>query len=164
MTILLRINTRPGFPVRCGGNYRVCGFHQGKPRELRQRHEPRQEIRGMPRQIVILRPRSWSKPVNASGPDFPVTFRAVSQLLWSQKVRSSGPGRAAPRAGLAEAHNCSFFSAARQEIRVPDRIQLSACLPPCRYDDDAALTNFFSACSNQPVCRCLRPRRADRDR
>ena len=31
----------------------------------------------MPRQIVILRPCSWSKPVNASDAHFPVTFSSV---------------------------------------------------------------------------------------
>ena len=27
--------TRPGFPVRCSPSVRVCGFHQGKPHEVR---------------------------------------------------------------------------------------------------------------------------------
>jgi PadR family transcriptional regulator, regulatory protein PadR len=29
---------RPGFPARCTGYDRVCGFQQGKPHEARQRH------------------------------------------------------------------------------------------------------------------------------
>jgi hypothetical protein len=35
---------------------------------------------------------------------------------------------------------------------------------PCRYDGETTLTIFFSACFNQPVCRCLRSRRAEQPR
>jgi hypothetical protein len=35
----------PDFLPRCTGNDRVCGFHEGKPHEVRQRHQYQQEIR-----------------------------------------------------------------------------------------------------------------------
>jgi hypothetical protein len=34
-----------GFPARGATNTRVCGFLQGKPHEVRQRQQARQEIR-----------------------------------------------------------------------------------------------------------------------
>ncbi len=37
--------TSPGFPVRCTGYGRVCGFHYGKPRAVRQRQHASQEVR-----------------------------------------------------------------------------------------------------------------------
>ncbi len=36
----------PDFLPRSTGNDRVCGFQQGKPHEVRQRHQDQQEIRG----------------------------------------------------------------------------------------------------------------------
>jgi hypothetical protein len=45
---------RPGFPVRCTGHDRVCGFQQGKPHEVRQRHQTSQEIRGKPLLFLFL--------------------------------------------------------------------------------------------------------------
>jgi hypothetical protein len=35
----------PDFLLRCTRQDRVCGFRQGKPHAVRQRHQPRQEIR-----------------------------------------------------------------------------------------------------------------------
>jgi hypothetical protein len=34
-----------GFPARGATSTRVCGFHEGKPHEVRQRQKTRQEIR-----------------------------------------------------------------------------------------------------------------------
>ena len=70
----------------------------------------------MPRQIVILRPCSWSKPVNASDAHFPVTFSSVC-------------GEVEVGANVC---NCSFFGAMRHAIWGQQRIQPSAYLPPCR--------------------------------
>jgi hypothetical protein len=35
----------PNFLLRSARNDHLCGFRQGKPHEVRQRHQPRQEIR-----------------------------------------------------------------------------------------------------------------------
>jgi hypothetical protein len=40
------IPTGPGFPATHRRTSRVCGFRYGKQHEVRQRHQPRQEIRG----------------------------------------------------------------------------------------------------------------------
>src|ERR1700679_4164789 len=41
-----RSGARPGFPARGSKEVRVCGFQYGKPHEVRQRQQARQEIRG----------------------------------------------------------------------------------------------------------------------
>jgi hypothetical protein len=45
-----------GFPARGATNTRVCGFHQGKPHEVRQRQQARQEIRSTLRRTWGTRP------------------------------------------------------------------------------------------------------------
>jgi hypothetical protein len=37
----------PGFPARGAAQGRLCGFLDGKPKEVRQRHRSSQEIRGV---------------------------------------------------------------------------------------------------------------------
>jgi PadR family transcriptional regulator, regulatory protein PadR len=51
---------RPGFPARCTGYDRVCGFQQGKPHEARQRHRTPQEIRSG----IGWRPPSRARSLN----------------------------------------------------------------------------------------------------
>jgi hypothetical protein len=97
----------PGFLPRGATNIRVCGFHQGKPHGVHQRHQAQQEIRGeAPSKIYRFSVPSTEPAVPRtprSGPQSPSTA-TLSFVIPSEAdlSRLAVEGSAVPRTDRGE--------------------------------------------------------------